>query len=124
MQDKSNLKKTARQRRKKHIRKVIKGTEQRPRLVVYRSLNQIYAQLVDDRDRSVLTGISSINPAVKEELKDARGKIAVGKVVGKALAAVAKEKGIKRVIFDRNGYKYHGRVRAVAEGAREGGLEF
>lgn len=124
MRNKSNLKKASRQRRKKHIRKVVTGTEQRPRLVVYRSLKQIYAQLVDDRNQSVLTGVSSINPAVKKELKGAKGKIAVGQVVGKTLAAVAREKGIRRVVFDRNGYQYHGRVKAVAEGARQGGLEF
>lgn len=114
----------ARQRRKKHIHKVISGTPDRPRLVVYRSARHIYAQLVDDHSGVVLTGISSLNPDVRKSVEKLAGKITVGKEVGKALAGIAKEKGIGRVVFDRNGFRYHGRIKAVAEGAREGGLVF
>ena len=124
MKDKTQIKEAARQRRKKHIRKRISGTPERPRLVVYRSLKQIYAQLVDDYSGSVLTGISSLNPEVKKELAKVKGKVEVSKLVGKALAAAAKEKGIESVVFDRNGFVYHGRVKALAEAARQGGLKF
>ena len=124
MIEKTRLKEAARQRRKKHIRRIVTGTSDRPRLVVYRSAKHIYAQLVDDYSGQVLTGISSLSPAVKTELGELEGKVTVGKAVGKAIAALAKDKGIKQVVFDRNGFLYHGRVRAVADGAREGGLEF
>lgn len=117
-------KEAARQRRKKHIRKTIHGTEERPRLVVFRSTKQIYAQLVDDRSGRVLTGVSSLNPGVKKQIEKGSNKTTVGKLVGKAVAALAKDKGIENIVFDRNGYLYHGRVKAVAEGAREGGLKF
>lgn len=124
MRDKTVVKKAARMRRKKHIRKVVNGSEKRPRLVVFRSAKQIYAQLVDDQGGKVLTGISSLNPELKKQLEENRGKIAMGKIVGKAVAKVAKDRGISKIVFDRNGYLYHGRVKAVADGAREGGLEF
>jgi len=114
----------SRSRRKKHIHKVVRGSIERPRLVVYRSLKGIYAQLVDDGSGKVLTGISSRNPEVQKNLKAAKGKVEAAVIVGQALAALAKQKGIERVVFDRNGYLYHGRVKAVAEGARQGGLIF
>ncbi len=122
MKPKTNAKIAARQRRKKHIRKVVRGTAARPRLVVYRSLKQIYAQLVDDQSGRVLTGLSSRSAAVREAIGEARGKIALSLQTGKAIAAKARELGIERVVFDRNGYLYHGRIKAVADGAREGGL--
>lgn len=122
MKVKMNAKIAARQRRKKHIRKVVRGTAQRPRLIVYRSLKQIYAQLVDDQNGKVLTGLSSRSAAVREAIGESRGKIAVSLQTGKAIAAKARELGIERVVFDRNGYLYHGRIKAVADGAREGGL--
>jgi large subunit ribosomal protein L18 len=89
--------------------------------VVFRSLKHIYAQLVDDDRGQTLLGVSDRTQGVQAE---GAGKVAVGRAVGKILAAAAKERGITRVVFDRAGYPYHGRVKAVADGAREGGLEF
>ncbi len=113
----------ARMRRKKHIHKVVKGTAQCPRLVVYRSNRHIFAQLVDDGAGKTISGVSSRMPGLYEELK---GKKPVEKArrVGEAVAAKAKEKDIERVVFDRNGFLYHGRVRALAESARAAGLKF
>ncbi|MCX6638982.1 MAG: 50S ribosomal protein L18 [bacterium] len=124
MKTKTQVKEAARQRRKKHIRKVVQGTSERPRMVIYRSLKQIYIQLVDDRDGKVLFGVSSLTPSVKKELSGGKGKLSMSQIVGKEFAVLAKSKGIDRVVFDRNGYVYHGRVKAVADGAREGGLNF
>ncbi|TKJ40412.1 50S ribosomal protein L18 [candidate division LCP-89 bacterium B3_LCP] len=124
MKAKTNNKEAARFRRKKHIRKVVSGTKERPRLVVFRSAKQVYAQLVNDQDGRVITGISSLTASVKKDIKKDINRTAASRIVGKAIAATAQEKGITRVVFDRNGYLYHGRVKAVAEGAREGGLEF
>jgi large subunit ribosomal protein L18 len=110
-----------RYRRHLRVRKKVAGTAGRPRLVVFRSLKHIYAQLVDD-DRGVcLLGVSDGTEGVQP---DGAGKVGRAKGVGKALAARAKAAGIAAVVFDRAGYRYHGRVKAVADGAREGGLEF
>jgi len=122
--EKSKLKKLAWLRRKKRVRKKIKGTPDRPRLTVYRSLKHIYAQLVDDVSGRTITGVSSLTPSLREKLNNTKGKVAVARMVGQAIAQKALERGIKKVVFDRNGFVYHGRVRAVAEGAREAGLEF
>ncbi len=103
-------------RRHLRVRKKVEGTTERPRLVVFRSLKHIYAQLVDDASMRTLMTVSD----TKLEGK----KIDKSSEVGKLLAGRAKEAGITRVVFDRAGYKYHGRVKAVADGAREGGLEF
>jgi len=111
-------------RRHLRVRKKISGTPERPRLVVFRSLKHIYAQLVDDTRGMTLTGASSVNAAVRAQAKDEEGKVGMARIVGRVLAERAREKGITKVAFDRGGYLYHGRVRAVAEGAREGGLEF
>ena len=124
MKSKATPRLEGRLRRHIRIRKKVQGTEERPRLTVYRSLNHIYAQLVDDLTGRTLLSVSSRDEAVAGQTKGTKGKVAAGKLVGKALAARAKEKGILRVCFDRGGYLYHGRVRAVAEGAREGGLTF
>jgi large subunit ribosomal protein L18 len=115
--------KQAHQRRKKHIRKIVNGTATRPRLVVYRSNQHIYAQLVDDESQRTLTEVSSLTPSLRRDLK---GKAPVEKArqVGEAMARKAKEKHIEQVVFDRNGFLYHGRVRAVAEAARAAGLKF
>src|SRR5882762_5883387 len=113
-----------RARRHLRIRKKVKGTAERPRLAVYRSLNHIYAQLVDDLSGRTILTVSSLDKEVVPKVKTAKGKIEAGKLVGKQIAAKAKEKGIERVCFDRGGYLYHGRVKAVADGAREGGLNF
>ena len=124
MANKKDDKTLARLRRKKRIRKKVHGTPERPRLVVFRSAKHIYAQLVDDVNQKTLTGVSTISPALREELQNVTGKIDKARIVGKAIAEKAKELGVSRVVFDRGGYRYHGRVKAVAEGAREGGLEF
>jgi large subunit ribosomal protein L18 len=106
-----------RHRRHLRVRKKVTGTPERPRLVVFRSLKHITAQLVDDVSRRTLMTVSST------ELETGK-KTAKSLEVGKRVAAKAKDAGISRVVFDRAGYKFHGRVKAVADGAREGGLEF
>jgi large subunit ribosomal protein L18 len=105
-------------------KKKIFGSSERPRLVVFRSLRYIYGQIVDDEQRKTITGASSLTRELREELKKAKTKTEQSRIVGKYLAQKAKEKNISKVVFDRNGYAYHGRVKAFAEGAREGGLEF
>jgi len=110
-----------RYRRHLRVRKRVSGTAERPRLVVFRSLKHIYAQLVNDDLGVTLMGVSDLGAAVTV---DGKGKVARGKAVGKLLADKAKAAGVTRVVFDRAGYRYHGRVQAVADGAREGGLEF
>jgi len=109
-----------RYRRHLRVRKKVTGTPDRPRLVVFRSLKHMYAQLVDDTRGVTLLGVSDRS----EGVPSAKGKVATAKGVGEALAAKAKAAGVTRVVFDRAGYRYHGRVKAVADGAREGGLEF
>ena len=110
-----------RYRRKLRIRKKVQGTAARPRLTVFRSLKHTYAQLVDDDGGRTLLGVSDQAEGLEIEKP---GKTGRSYAVGKLLAAKARAQGITRVVFDRGGYAYHGRVRAVAEGAREGGLEF
>ena len=114
----------ARQRRKKHIRKRIRGTEECPRLVVFRSLNHIYAQLIDDLEGKTLLTMASNSPQMQEKMQDSKSKIDRSFKLGQAVAEQAKERNIERVVFDRNGYIYHGRIKAVADGARKGGLQF
>ncbi|HHS49844.1 MAG TPA: 50S ribosomal protein L18 [candidate division Zixibacteria bacterium] len=106
-----------------HIRKKIYGTSERPRMVVSRSDRHIYAQLVDDDAGVSIAATSSLDPVFKDELKG-KNKTQVANLVGKRMAEVAKEKGVVKIVFDRHGLLYHGRVKALAEGAREGGLEF
>jgi large subunit ribosomal protein L18 len=113
-----------RNRAKIKIRKKVAGSANKPRLAVYRSLNNIYAQLIDDSTGNTIVAISSLSKDLQTEIKSAKGKIDKGKLVGNLLAKKALEKDIKNVVFDRSGYKYHGRVKAIAEGAREGGLVF
>ncbi len=96
----------------------------RLRLNVYRSLKHIYAQIIDDRKGHTLVSASTLDREVRAMLKDVKGKVEQSRIVGKVLAQRAVAAGITQVAFDRNGYKYHGRVKALAEGAREGGLEF
>lgn len=116
--------KNSRLRSKIKIKKRITGTAERPRLTVYRSLNNIYAQIIDDLSGKTIISASSLSKEVAEEIKNEKGKSAKSKVVGKLIAQKAREKNVQTVVFDRNGYRYHGRVQAVAEGAREGGLKF
>lgn len=115
----------ARRRRHVRIRKKIWGTAERPRLVVFRSNRNMEGQLVDDDAGETITGLSTLAPELKGFTAEGENKrIEQAFEAGKLLAARAKEKGIATVIFDRGGYKYHGRIKAFADGAREGGLEF
>jgi large subunit ribosomal protein L18 len=130
----------ARERRKNSIRKRVNGTSERPRLSVYRSNKYIYAQVIDDTSERSLLTVSDLSKGVAEQLAaggaaapaagegeegSAEGtKVRRARVVGAALAKACLEKGITKVVFDRNGYLYHGRVRALAEAAREAGLDF
>ena len=118
-----SLRKKARIKRKKRIRKKLFGTLQRPRLSVFRSSKHIYAQVIDDTVGHTLTTASSLEKAVKEQPKF-DNKIAMANFVGKLLGERTIEKGIDQVVFDRNGFLYHGRVKAVSDGAREAGLKF
>ena len=120
---KTHLKKIARLKRKKRIRKKLLGTQEKPRLSVFRSSRQIYAQVINDVDGRTLVSASSLEKNVKEQPKF-ENKIAVAHFIGKLIAERAIEKGLKEVVFDRNGFLYHGRVQAVSKGAREAGLKF
>jgi len=113
----------ARLRRHRRVRKRVVGTSERPRLNVFRSLSHIYAQVVDDSQGHTLVSASTIDPEVEARLRGLT-KTEQASVVGKVLAERALSQGISRVVFDRGGYAYHGRVRALADAAREGGLEF
>ena len=110
-------------RRHARVRKKVAGTTQRPRLAVFRSLNHIYVQIIDDTQGHTLTAASSLDEPLKEQAKG-KPKREVAKLVGSLIASRASEKGIKRVVFDRGGNQYVGRVQALAEAAREGGLTF
>jgi large subunit ribosomal protein L18 len=112
-----------RRRRHERIRKKVSGTAERPRLSVYRSLNSIYVQIIDDAKGHTLVAASTLDGEVKAE-KGHKGNIATAKKVGALVAKKALAQGIKKVVFDRGGYLYHGRVKALAEAAREGGLDF
>ena len=115
-----------RQRIKYRLRKRTTGSTERPRLTVFRSVAHIYVQVVDDSSGKTIAAASSVEPEVKGALgKNARGgNVAGAKVIGKTIAERLIEKGVKQVVFDRNGFLYHGRVKAVADAAREAGLEF
>jgi large subunit ribosomal protein L18 len=114
---------TPREKRKARIRRKLSGTAERPRLTVYKSLKHMYAQLVDDVSGKTILSVGTTSKTLKDEVKD-DDKTAAAKKVGAALARAAKEKGIETVVFDRNGFDYHGRVEAVAAAAREAGLKF
>ncbi|HDN79353.1 MAG: 50S ribosomal protein L18 [Chloroflexi bacterium] len=113
----------ARKRRHKRVRKKVFGTPERPRLNVFRSLKHIYAQIIDDTVGHTLVAASTLDPELRGKL-DGMTKTEQARQVGLLLARRALAKGIKKVVFDRGGYKYHGRVKALAEGSRQGGLEF
>lgn len=119
----TNLRKVSRLKRKKSIRKRISGTAERPRLSVFRSSRHIYAQLVDDVKGDTLIAASSLEKRVRDMPKF-ESKVAMAEHIGKLLAERAREKGIDAVVFDRNGFLYHGRVKALSSGAREAGLKF
>lgn len=116
-------KNAARKRRHLRVRKKVAGTTQRPRLNVFRSLKHIYAQIIDDEKGVTLVAASSLDPVVREGKKSCGNKESA-RQVGKLIAERALEKGIGEVVFDRGGYLYHGRIKELAEGAREAGLKF
>jgi large subunit ribosomal protein L18 len=121
--DKAKEKRLARQRRHQRVRRQMKGTAERPRLCVFRSLKHIESQIIDDTQGHTLVAASTREPSVREQLGD-KDKTAQAAVVGQVLAERATAAGIKSVVFDRGGYLYHGRVKSLAEAARKGGLEF
>jgi len=114
----------ARGRRHARVRKKVLGSTDRPRLCVFRSHKNIYAQVVDDGAGTTLAAASSLEKDVAKAVGDQKGKLALSKAVGLAVAKRATEKGIKKVCFDRGGYRFHGRVKALADAAKEGGLDF
>jgi len=119
-----NLSRNAhRQRVHLRVRTRVNGTPERPRLSVYRSVGHIYAQVIDDRTGKTLVSASSVDKETRKDLKGG-GNIAAAKIVGRKVAERAKAAGIELVVFDRGGYKYHGRVEALAQAAREAGLKF
>lgn len=118
-----NVPRLARIRRHTRVRERIVGSGTRPRLCVFRSLNHIYLQVIDDSIGNTLASASTLDPDIKAEL-DGKSKTAQATIVGGAIAKRVLAKGIQQVVFDRGGYKYHGRVKALAEAARQGGLKF
>lgn len=121
--DSHKRKRAARERRHRRVRAKVQGVQERPRLNVYRSSKHIYAQVIDDGAGHTLAAASSMEPAVAGEVKG-KNKTEQAAVVGKTVAERAKDAGIKQVVFDRGGFQYHGRVKALAEAAREAGLDF
>ncbi|MCF7908808.1 MAG: 50S ribosomal protein L18 [Candidatus Omnitrophica bacterium] len=117
------MKKIGRTHRHKRITKKIKGVEDKPRLVVFRSKKHIYAQIINDEQQRVIAGCSTLSKAFKDKGAKTSDKDAA-KEIGKLIAAKALESGVKTVSYDRGGYKYHGRIKSLAQGAREGGLKF
>jgi large subunit ribosomal protein L18 len=113
-----------RERRHRRIRRRIRGSAERPRLAVFRSLRHVYAQIIDDDRSHTLVSISSLEKAVSGQLAAEEGRLKRTHLLGKLLAERAKEKGISQVTFDRGGYLYHGHIKELADGAREGGLKF
>jgi large subunit ribosomal protein L18 len=111
------------QRRRRRVRKKVTGHAAAPRMAVYRSLKHIYAQIVDDDTQTTLVAASSLSKEIRDEIASG-GNVAAARAVGKLVAQKAREKNIRRVVFDRGGRLYHGRVKALAEAAREAGLEF
>lgn len=125
LRTKSRDRETLRLKRHRRVRRRLEGTAERPRLVVHRSIRNMQGHLADDVTGKVLMGISTLAPELKATREgEGATKLALAKAAGKALAGKAKAAGITKVVFDRGGYLYHGRIAAFAEGAREGGLEF
>ena len=121
---KARVRKTRRQVRHKRVRRKVFGSAERPRMAVFRSLNNIYVQIIDDARGHTLAAASSLDPDVKARVNGGKPKSEVAALVGDAIAERAREKGIKSVVFDRGGFKYHGRAKALADAARKGGLVF
>jgi large subunit ribosomal protein L18 len=116
-------KRESREGRHRRIRRKVSGSGSRPRLSVYRSLNHIYAQVIDDTKSDTIVAASSMDSPIRE-MKQHKGNVKTAREVGALLARKAMEKGVRKVIFDRSGYLYHGRIKALADAAREAGLEF
>jgi large subunit ribosomal protein L18 len=119
---KTDLKQKRRSKIRRRIRSTIRGTAERPRLAVYKSNKHTYLQLINDLDNLTITSVSTKSPDLQKDLKD-KAPLEAAKIIGKALAEATKDNGIEKVVFDRGGYKYHGIVKAAADGAREGGLD-
>ncbi len=121
---KSWIKISGRDRRRKIIRNKVSGTAERPRLSVYRSIGNLYAQVIDDGSQKTVLSLSTASPALKDKVKKDGGNVKGAVLLGAVLAEECKKKGVAKVVFDRSGYLYHGRVKALAEAARKGGLIF
>jgi len=124
MADKNKVKAAKAERRRKRVRAKVRGTTAIPRLSVSKSLKNTFAQLIDDDQQVTVLATATNSKLVMDKLGKKSKKIDAARIVGEIIAGMAKEKGIERVVFDRNHYRYHGRVKAVAEGARSGGLKF
>jgi large subunit ribosomal protein L18 len=126
--DQVGMRERARRRRQTRVRKKVQGTPTRPRLSVFKSAKHIYGQLIDDIDGHTLAAASSLSPSFRERIQGLEqasgGNISGAKIVGELIGEQARAKGIVQIVFDRNGFLYHGRVKALAEGAREAGLQF
>jgi large subunit ribosomal protein L18 len=126
--DRVGIRERARRRRQERVRKKVQGTSARPRLSVFKSTKHIYGQLIDDVRGHTLAAASSLSPSFRERVQGMKqvsgGNVGGAKIVGELIAEQARAKGITQIVFDRNGFLYHGRVKALAEGARETGLEF
>lgn len=118
------IKISGRERRRKIIRNKVIGTAQRPRLSVYRSISNMYAQLIDDVSQKTILSLSTSSPSLKDKVNKDGGNVKGAVLLGAALAEECKKKGLTKIVFDRSGYLYHGRVKAVADAARKGGLIF
>lgn len=124
MADKNQLRREGRQIRHMRVRRKVQGTADRPRLTIFRSLSNVYCQLIDDEKGVTLAAASTLTAEIKQKLGERRGNVKASEAVGEAIAKLAQTKGIKKVCFDRAGYKFHGRVKALADAARKAGLEF
>ena len=120
----TNLRSPGRVLRQARVRKRVRGTDQRPRLTVFRSLNHIYAQVISDESGRTLASASSMSAELRAKLSGKSGNKDAAREVGQLVARLARNAGVESVVFDRNGFLYHGRVRTLAEAAREGGLQF
>ena len=120
----SNKRLGGRERRHLRIRRKLRGTAERPRLAVFRSNRHMYAQVVDDMAGTVIAGVCGSSKAITDKIKGEKEQFAESRAVGEEIARLAAGKGVTRVVFDRGGYKYHGRVKALADAARKAGLEF
>jgi len=120
---KNKVKKQRRDKIRRRVRATIRGTAERPRLSIFKSNKHVYLQLINDRENVTITAVSTKSADLQKDLKD-KTSVESAKIIGETLAKVAVDQGIKKVVYDRSGYKFHGIVKAAADGAREGGLDF